>query len=122
MFKALFNNNRPTETRTLPRIENINAAQLNDRLKAGEPLLLLDVRSPMEYQFDGHIEGSRLLPLQALNGRINELPKDQTVVCVCRSGNRSQFAAEQLAMAGFENVINLRGGIIGWKMSGLPTQ
>ena len=121
MFKALFNN-RSTETKTLPRIENITAVQLNDRLDAGEPLLLLDVRSPMEYQFDGHIDGSRLLPLQALHGRLNELPLDQTIVCVCRSGNRSQIAAEQLAMSGFENVINLRSGIIGWKMSGLPVQ
>ena len=38
---------------------------------------------------------------------MNELPTDQPIVCICRSGNRSRFACEELAAAGFENVINL---------------
>ncbi len=82
MFKTLFN--RPAET--LTRIENINAPELKKRLDAGEPIFLLDVRSSMEYQHDGHIPGSRLLPLNALNKRMDEIPADQTIVCVCRSG------------------------------------
>lgn len=120
MFKSLLN--RVPETQTLPAIENITAPELKKRLDAGEPIFLLDVRSSMEYQFDGHIHGSRLLPLNALRQRLNELPADQTIVCVCRSGNRSKFACEELAAAGFENVVNLSGGMFGWQMSGYPVQ
>ena len=121
MFKSLFNLNQP-QTQTASKVENINAQMLKDRLDAGEPLLLLDVRSSMEYQFDGHIAGSRLLPLNALRGRFNELPTDRTIVCVCRSGNRSRTACEALADAGFDNVVNLNGGMMGWKMAGFPVQ
>jgi len=120
MFKSLLN--RSPETQTLPAIENITASDLKERLDAGEPLFLLDVRSSMEYQFDGHISGSRLLPLNALRQRLHELPEDQTIVCICRSGNRSMFACEELAAAGFENVINLSGGMFSWQVSGYPVQ
>jgi len=118
MFKSLFN--RGPETAT--KFQNINAPQLKERLDAGEPLFLLDVRSSMEYQHDGHIAGSRLLPLNALRQRLDEIPSDQTIICVCRSGSRSMFAAEQLASAGFENVYNLSGGMFGWQMAGYPVQ
>ena len=120
MFKQLFN--QQTQTDTIPRIQNINVVDLKKRLDAGENLFLLDVRSSMEYQYDGHISGSRLLPLNALRGRISELPADQPIVCICRSGNRSRFACEELAAAGFENVINLSGGMMGWQMAGYPVQ
>ena len=76
----------------------------------------------MEYQYEGHVRGARLLPLQALSRRTDELPKDKTIVCICRSGNRSYFACEQLASAGFEDVVNVNDGMIGWKMAGYPVQ
>jgi rhodanese-related sulfurtransferase len=120
MFKSLFNRSSDAQTKTT--VKNINAAQLNDLLKSDEEFVLIDVRSPMEYQYEGHISGSRLLPLQALSGRLNELPTDKTIVCVCRSGSRSYYACEQLAAAGFENIINVSNGMIGWKMAGYPIQ
>lgn len=115
MFQSLFG------TRTATRIPNINANELAKMMKE-EDLLLVDVRTPREYQYDGHIAGSRLLPLNALMQRVDELPRDQKIVMVCRSGNRSQVACEQLARLGYENLYNLSGGIIGWKMAGLPHQ
>lgn len=118
MFKSLFNRGPAAAA----QIQNINASELKKRLDAGEPLFLLDVRSSMEYKHDGHISGSRLLPLNALRQRLDELPADQTIICVCRSGSRSMFAAEQLAAAGFENVYNLSGGMFGWQMAGYPVQ
>lgn len=120
MFKSLFG--KQSETQTLPRIANIGASELKKRLDAGEPILLLDVRSSMEYQFDGHIAGSRLLPLNVLRSRMGELPTDRPIVCICRSGNRSMFACEELAAAGFENVTNLSGGMFSWKMAGYSAQ
>jgi rhodanese-related sulfurtransferase len=120
MFKSFFN--RETQTQTQSKVKHISAAQLNSFINSDEEFVLVDVRSPMEYQYDGHINGARLLPLQALAGRLNELPKDKTIVCICRSGNRSYFACEQLASAGFEDIINISDGMIGWKMAGYPVQ
>ena len=120
MFKSLFN--RDNNVQAQSTVKNINVAELNELMEAGEDIVLVDVRSPMEYQYDGHVNGARLLPLQALSGRVNELPKDQTIVCICRSGNRSYFACEQLASAGFDNVVNVSNGMMGWKMAGYPVQ
>lgn len=119
MFKSFFNRG---DTQTQTKMRQINAAQLNDLLETEDDFVLVDVRSPMEYQYDGHVRGARLLPLQALSGRLNELPPDKTIICICRSGNRSYFACEQLTAAGFEDVVNISDGMIGWKMAGLPLQ
>ena len=116
MLRSLFNRSAHIQTRT--QIRGISARELKERLDAGERPLLLDVRSSMEFQHDGHIPGSHLLPLPALGSRLDELPKDQTIVCVCRSGNRSRFACEQLAAAGFNDIINLNGGILSWRNMG----
>jgi rhodanese-related sulfurtransferase len=110
---------RPATVTNRPKVEDINAQQLKARLDSGEQVILLDVRSPAEFQFDGHISGARLLPLPALASRVHELPEDQAIVCVCRSGNRSRVACEMLQQAGFTNVTNLSQGMIGWQMSRL---
>lgn len=118
MFRSLFGG--PAASVTGPAA--ITAPELKQRLDSGERLYLLDVRSSDEYAHDGRIAGSHLLPLPLLSMRLSELPKDATIVCVCRSGNRSGVAAEQLAREGFSNAINLSGGMIGWQRAGLPTQ
>ena len=103
------------------QVKTITPVGLQQRLQANEPLAILDVRFPEEYA-TGHIADSRLLPLPHLRQRSDELPKEQPIVCVCRSGNRSQVACEQLADLGFTNLINLTGGMIGWTQAGLPVQ
>jgi len=116
MFQSLFG------VRSAIKISQLDVHELNERLANGEDILLVDVRSPGEYEYDGHIAGSRLLPLPSLMQRMNELPKDRPVVCVCRSGARSQTACEQLTRLGYANVSNLRGGMIDWKRAGLSYQ
>ena len=108
-------------TRTMSRIPQVDAFQLQELMENENDLLLIDVRSPHEYQYDGHIAGSRLLPLSVLIQRIEELPLDQEIVFVCRSGNRSQVACEQFRSLGRFNVKNFSGGMIAWKRAGLPT-
>ena len=103
-------------------IKSTNATELNERIQSGEELLLLDVRTSQEYAHDGHVTGSRLLPMNMLMQRSSELPKDATIICICRSGNRSQAACEQLATMGFEDVTNLQGGMFGWRRAGLPVE
>ncbi|NTU82254.1 MAG: rhodanese-like domain-containing protein [Chloroflexales bacterium] len=118
MLRSLFGG----ATATTAGPATITAPELKQRLDSGDKLYLLDVRSSEEYAHDGRIAGSHLLPLPMLSLRLNELPKDTPIVCVCRSGNRSGVAAEQLARQGFSDVINLAGGMIGWARAGLPMQ
>jgi rhodanese-related sulfurtransferase len=102
-------------------IAEVTPQEVQQRLARNESLLLLDVREPPEYA-DAHIAGSTLIPLGQLSLRLNELPRDQPIVTVCRSGNRSGVAARLLARAGFPPVQNLRGGIVAWARGGLPLQ
>lgn len=91
------------------------------RFLASHPeALVLDVRNPDEWDDQyGHIEGARQIPLPELSGRAGEIEawKEKPVVLVCRSGRRSQTAAELLASQGFRQVINLEGGMIAWRES-----
>ncbi|GAB4444932.1 MAG: rhodanese-like domain-containing protein [Anaerolineae bacterium] len=125
MLQSIFGYRRPApgfQPQTRTAIKQMSVAELYSQMEAGQTPLLVDVRSPEEYEWDGHIEGSRLLPLQMLMQRADELPKDQPIVVVCRSGNRSQVACEQLAAAGFENLANLAGGMMDWKRHGYPSK
>ncbi|MCQ3975187.1 MAG: rhodanese-like domain-containing protein [Anaerolineae bacterium] len=123
MLQSLFGSGRSAPTaRQTTKIQTTSSQELYQRLQHQEPVVLVDVRSPEEYRQDGHIRGSRLLPLPVLLQRSNELSKDSPIVCVCCSGNRSHVACEQLASRGFTNVTNLVGGMIGWSRSGLPIE
>lgn len=83
-------------------------------------LHLLDVREPDEWQA-GRITGSQHIPLGQLRARIAEVPKDRTVLTVCRHGNRSDAAARGLRSLGY-TVENLEGGVTAWKQAGLPLE
>ncbi|NCF65357.1 MAG: rhodanese-like domain-containing protein [Chloroflexi bacterium] len=109
-------------SRVASRIPEVDAYELQDLIQHDNNLLLVDVRSPHEYEHDGRIAGSRLLPLPALMQRMKELPEDQPIVFICRSGNRSMVACEQMSRLGYDNVKNFRGGMISWKRSGMPTR
>lgn len=122
MLQSLFGYRQAApSSRQTSKIQTTTPKELYQLLQNHEPLVMVDVRSPDEYRQDGHIRGSRLLPLPVLLQRSEELPKDQPIVCVCRSGNRSHVACEQLASRGFTNVTNLVGGMISWRQTGLPT-
>jgi rhodanese-related sulfurtransferase len=121
MLQSIFGHRQPAVgRRERLQIQNITAQELYRRLQGEKPPVLVDVRTPEEYELDGHITGARLLPLSTLAGRSQELPQDRPIVCICRSGNRSGVACEQLARLGFSNVINLAGGMIGWQRARLP--
>ena len=125
MLQSIFGYRRPFpagNTQPHVKVKEIRAKELFEKIQNGNGPLLVDVRSPEEYKLDGHIENSRLLPLQMLSQRMNELPKDKPIVCVCRSGNRSHVACEQLAGQGFTDVTNLVGGMLDWHRNGLPSK
>ncbi len=100
------------------QINSVSPAEAQKKLALKPKPFLLDGRQPEEFRA-GHIPGAKLIPLAQLGTRMNELPKTQEIICVCRSGNRSLSATRQLAGAGYR-VTNLRGGMIAWSRSGLP--
>lgn len=91
-------------------------------LQEGDPLLL-DVRTPGEYQ-ERHVPGSVLIPLIELPARLAELDayKESEILVLCRSGNRSRDASGILIRGGFKSVYNIEQGIIGWERSGYPVE
>lgn len=83
-----------------------------------EGALVVDVREHHEWHA-GHAEDAVHVPLTALAARLHELPRDRSLVCVCRSGARSAAAADALHRAGFK-VWNLAGGMSAWSEKALP--
>lgn len=84
---------------------------------------VVDVREPYEYQ-SGHVPGAQNIPLNRFAAALSSLPKDQKLVIVCASGNRSGQAAEYLMRHGFERdkVGNLEGGTYGWMSQGFAVE
>lgn len=93
----------------------ISVRELKARMERSEPLVLIDVREPYEYEI-ARIDGSRLIPLGELQEHLGELPRTGTLVMQCHSGGRSEHATRMLQEAGFENVFNLEGGIDAWSV------
>ncbi len=87
--------------------------ELQSKLEANENMIVLDVRETAEYAFN-HIPNSISIPLGELEARMNELNQDQTIYIVCRTGNRSDLAAQKLAENGFSNVLNVIPGMSQW--------
>lgn len=81
---------------------------------------VLDVRQPEEWA-EYHVPDSTLIPLGELPNRLNELPRDQEIVIVCRSGNRSRQARDILLDAGFTQVASMAGGLNEWRALGFVT-
>ncbi len=87
-----------------------------------EAINLIDVRSPEEY-YSGHAPGAKLMPLNTLTARLDEIPQDNEVYLICRSGARSAQAADYLAcQCGRSNLINIEGGTMAWIEAGYPVE
>lgn len=76
--------------------------------------LILDVREAAEYAF-GHIPGAKSIPMGELTDRMNELNKEEAIYVICRTGTRSDLAAQQLAAAGFTKIYNVLPGMTGYE-------
>lgn len=104
----------PTEeAATAPTPLVITCAQLADRLSAGEDLVVIDVRTPGEWQ-RGTIEGALLFATSEAQGRIGELDPGQAYAVICAAGTRSARFAGLLVEEGFESVIDVTDGMNAW--------
>jgi rhodanese-related sulfurtransferase len=96
-------------------IEQLQASELHSWLAdatRAKPVVL-DVREPWEHEVCS-IANSRLLPMQEIPARLQELPADSDIVVVCHHGMRSLQVANFLRQSGLERVFNLSGGIAAW--------
>jgi rhodanese-related sulfurtransferase len=91
----------------------ISVRELKEKMEAGDSIMLLDVREPFEYEI-ARIDGSALIPLNELSGRLDELDPEKEIVALCKSGARSASAVQLLQSAGYARSVNLAGGIDAW--------
>lgn len=115
LFWSMFGN----RIRGIKDVDCVAATQLINHKNA----LVLDVREDSEYKA-GHVLNATHIPLGKLGERIGELEKhkEQPIVVVCRSGNRSCAACALLGKQGFTQAYNLAGGVMAWQKANLPLE
>ena len=104
------------------QVLGVGAGEVARRREANEEFLLLDVRRDDEFA-QCRIEGSTLVPLDQLEGRLEELSawKSRKIVVLCHLGGRSETACRKLMEHGFSDVENLEGGIDAWSLTVDPS-
>jgi rhodanese-related sulfurtransferase len=98
----------------------ISSDELKRRHDAGEDLVLLDVREPDELA-TASIAWATWIPMRDIPARLGELPSDKPVVVMCHHGGRSERVTRFLNANGYDNAINLAGGIDDWSVSADPS-
>lgn len=101
---------------TLPEI---SATEAHQRIQQ-QGALLLDVRETFELA-QVRVPGAAHIALGELATRHDELDRDRQVAVICRSGNRSTMAVQQLRQLGID-AVNIAGGLIGWHGAELPVE
>jgi rhodanese-related sulfurtransferase len=96
-------------------VPELTAPQLAEKLKSGNPLLLIDVREADEYAYC-RLKSGQLKPLGDIMQWAKDLDPKAETVCYCHTGQRSYVAAGYLQQLGFKNVFNLAGGIDEWSV------
>ena len=97
-------------------VKNVSGEEAYKLINEDKELIILDVRSKEEYD-SGHIPGAKLLPVQSLSMRIDELGVyiDKPILVYCASGGRSPRAVETLMENDFTNIYHLSRGISSWR-------
>lgn len=88
--------------------------ELKERMDAGEQLLVLDVREPLELRIAPFPFPVLHVPMREVPLRLGEISAQETVVVACRSGARSAMVVEFLRRNGVPGAVNLEGGILAW--------
>lgn len=105
-----------------PDLPEIAPTDLKARLDEGDDPLLLDVREHFERRIaDLPAHGQLRIPTGELFQRMGELDRNRSIVVYCRTGSRSAWATRLLLERGFTDVVNLRGGVMGWREDVDPT-
>jgi rhodanese-related sulfurtransferase len=100
-------------------MKEISVQELKEKLDSGEDFQLIDVREDFEYETSNI--GGQLIPLGGILIEADKIDKNKPVVVMCRSGKRSAAAIMQLEQQGYNNLSNLKGGILAWQAEIDPT-
>jgi rhodanese-related sulfurtransferase len=107
-----------------PSFASISCQQLRDLSQRGE-VDVIDVRTPPEFR-QLHATIARNMPLHSLDPtavmRERNGTANQPLYVICKSGDRSAMACAKFVGAGYENVVNVEGGTLGWEKAGLPVE
>ncbi len=95
-------------------MNTISPEELKRKLDSAESITILDVREQHEIYISNPDFETILIPLDQLPDRTDELDKNDEIVCICRSGNRSGKACQLLEEKGVEKAYNLTGGVNEW--------
>lgn len=102
----------------LMNIQRVDAPYISQGMQADE--MLIDVRKPGEYEAE-HLENVPNIPLDFINERMSEFPKNKNMVLHCAGGYRSMIATSILLSRGFSNIKDIRGGFVSIAKENLPT-
>lgn len=98
---------------------NIMSQEAKALIEKNRNVFLLDVRTPEEFR-QARLQGAVLIPMNEMERRLAEIPKNRTVVVYCAVGSRSGVVAGFLLGKGYRDVCNLSDGIVGWYRNGYP--
>jgi rhodanese-related sulfurtransferase len=101
------------------RIDEVDVGGLRKALDGDA--VLVDVREYAEFA-GGRVAGARLVPLGDLDARARELDRDRPIYLICRTGRRSGEAQRRLRALGFDEVVNVCGGMMAWQDAGYPVE
>lgn len=104
-------------------MNSISPPELHRKMAAGEPLALLDVRTPAEYRTI-HVPGAVLEPLDSLDPcrLVQNFSEAAPLYVLCQSGTRAKQAIKRLETAGLRHCVLVEGGTAGWVDAGLPVE
>ena len=106
----------------LPGIPTIDVTEADRRRRADSRALVVDVRETNEFEAVRLEDGVALVPLSQFGDRWQELPHDRPLLMMCAGGGRSAAAASHLLRNGYNDVVNVAGGMIDWERRGLPVR
>jgi rhodanese-related sulfurtransferase len=101
--------------------KNISSRDAETLLATKKKVYLLDVRTPQEYS-QAKLAGAVLIPINEVERRLREVPRNKIIVVYCAVGSRSKIVADYLSRQGYRDVYNMTDGIVGWYRNGYPLQ
>jgi rhodanese-related sulfurtransferase len=93
-------------------MKEISVLELKSRIDNGDDIQIIDIRETNEYEYCNI--GAELIPMGEIMSKIDLIARDKDVILHCKSGGRSSAMVNALMSRGFDNVINLTGGILAW--------
>ena len=101
-------------------MKTITPAELDSIHASGEPVDLIDVRTPLEFR-EVHVSYARNIPLDSIGDQkaLGQMTDGRTLYVICHTGGRSAKACEMLTKSGYNNVVSVEGGTSAWDAQGL---